>query len=192
MIDSKETYRYYLRQDQLALGHAGDQRPSWFGDETWKFEILLRKLEYYTNCKKGPVSAIIRKFYKYRFHKMSIRLGFIISPNVFEEGLAIPHYGMLGVHANAKIGKNCRLLQGVVIMANGGSHDAAVVGDNCFFGIGAKVVGGVHIANDVAIGAGAVVTRDITEPGTTWAGAPARKISDNDSHANLCRELFFD
>lgn len=190
MIDSKEKYRHYLQQDQLALGRAGDKRPKLFGDETWKFEILLRKLEYYTNCKKGPISAIIRKYYKFCFHRMSIRLGFIISPNVFEEGLAIPHYGMLGVHANARIGKNCRLLEGVVIMADGGSHDAAVVGDNCFFGIGAKVVGAVHIADDVAVGAGAVVTKDITEAGTTWAGVPARKISDNDSHANLCQALF--
>lgn len=190
MIDSKEKYRYYLRQDQLALGRAGDKRPKLFGDETWKFEILLRKLEYYLNCKKGPIASFVIKYLKFRFHRMSIRLGFIISPNVFQEGLAIPHYGMLGVHSNAKIGKNCRLLQGVVIMASGGTHDAAVVGDNCFFGIGAKVVGGVHIADDVAIGAGAVVTKDITEPGTTWAGAPARKISDNDSHSNLCRDLF--
>lgn len=190
MIDSKETYRYYLKQDQLALGRAADKRPKLVGDETWKFERLLRKLEYYINCKSGILSGMILKIYKFRFHRLSIRLGFIISPNVFGEGLAIPHYGMLGVHANARIGKNCRLLQGVVIMANGGSHDAAVVGDNCFFGIGAKVVGAVRIADDVAVGAGAVVTKDILEPGTTWAGAPARKISDNNSHCNLCPALF--
>lgn len=190
MIDSKDKLKHYLKQDQLALGRAADRRPKLFGDETWKFEILLRKLEYYINCKTGVLSAIIRKYYKFRFHRMSVQLGFIIAPNVFEEGLAIPHYGMLGVHANAKIGKNCRLLEGVVIMANGGSHDAAVVGDNCFFGIGAKVVGAVHIADDVAIGAGAVVTKDILEPGTTWAGVPARKISDNNSHCNLCPALF--
>lgn len=190
MIDSKEALKRYLKQDQLALGRAADKGPNLFGDETWKFEILLRKLEYYTNCKTGIFSGIIRKYYKFRFHRLSIKLGFIISPNVFEEGLAIPHYGMLGVHANARIGKNCRLLEGVVIMADGGSHDAAIVGDNCFFGIGAKVVGAVRIADDVAIGAGAVVTKDILEPGTTWAGVPARKISDNNSHSNLCRELF--
>lgn len=190
MIDSKEKYKYYLRQDQIALGRSGDKRPNWFGDETWKFEILLRKLEYYMNCRKDPIGVIIRKWYTFRFHRLSIRLGFIISPNVFEEGLAIPHYGMLGVHSNAKIGKNCRLLQGVVIMADSGSHGAAVVGDNCFFGIGAKVVGAVHIADDVAVGAGAVVTKDITEAGTTWGGVPARKISDNNSHSNLCQALF--
>lgn len=190
MIDSKEAFKRYLEQDKIALGRKQDKRPKFFGDETWKYEILLRKLEYYTNCKTGVISGIIRNYYKFRFHRMSILLGFIIAPNVFEEGLAIPHYGMLGVHANARVGKNCRLLEGVVIMADSGSHDAAIVGNNCFFGIGAKVVGAVRIADDVAIGAGAVVTKDILEPGTTWAGVPARKISDNDSHSNLCQALF--
>lgn len=190
MIDSKEKYRYYLQQDQLALGRAGDKRPRLFGDEIWKFEILLRRLEYYMNCKKDPISKIILKYYKFRFHLLSVRLGFTISPNVFQEGLAIPHYGTIVVHGNARAGKNCRLQEGVTIGASNGSHEAAVIGDNCYFASGAKVVGAVHIADDVTVGAGAVVTKDITEAGTTWAGVPARKISDNDSHANLCQALF--
>ena len=71
-----------------------------------------------------------------------------------------------------------------------GSHDAAVSGDNCYFGSGAKILGAVTIADDVAVGAGAVVTKDITEAGTTWGGVPARKISDNNSHGSLCSALF--
>ncbi len=190
MIDSKETYLRYLQQDKIALNRANDKRPRLFGDETWRFQILLRKLEYYTNCRHGIVAAIIRKYYKFRFHNMSVKLGFIIPINVFAEGLSIPHYGSLIVHGNAKIGKNCRLLENVSIVATNGSHEAATVGDNCFFGIGSTVVGAVTIADDVAIGAGAVVTRDITEPGTTWAGIPAHKVSDNDSHSNLSKALF--
>ena len=78
----------------------------------------------------------------------------------------------------------------MTIGAANGSHDAAVIGNNCYFGSGAKVIGAVTIADDVAVGAGAVVTKDITEPGTTWAGVPARKISDHDSHRSLCSALF--
>ena len=94
------------------------------------------------------------------------------------------------MHGGAKIGKNCRLQEGVTIGATDGSHDAATIGDNCYFGSGAKVIGAVIIADDVAIGAGAVVTKDITEAGTTWGGVPARKISDNNSHGSLCSALF--
>lgn len=190
MIDSKEAFQWYLKQDRLALNRQHDKRPKFFKDEIWKFEILLRKVEYDTNCRKGLWGAVIRKYHKCRFHRMSLKLGFTIPINVFAEGLSIPHYGTIVVHGGARIGKNCRLQEGVTIGATDGSHKAARIGDNCYFGSGAKVIGAVTIADDVAVGAGAVVTKDITEPGTTWGGVPARKISDKDSHSNLCSALF--
>lgn len=190
MIDCKETYIRYREQDRIALGRKQDRHPRLFGDEIWKFEILLRKVEYYTNCRKDFVSRMINKYHKFRFHRLSVKLGFTIPINVFGEGLSIPHYGTIVVHGNARIGKNCRLQEGVTIGATNGSHEAATIGDNCYFGSGAKVIGAVSIADDVAVGAGAVVTKDITESGTSWAGIPARKISDMDSHSNLCNDLF--
>lgn len=65
-----------------------------------------------------------------------------------------------------------------------------MIGDNCYFGSGAKVIGAVRIADNVAVGANAVVTKDIEESGTTWAGIPAKKISDQGSRSNLCSALF--
>lgn len=190
MIDSKEAYQYYLEQDKIALGRKRNKRPQLFGDEIWKFEILLRKVEYDENCRHGLAAKFVGKYHKFRFHRLSVRLGMTIPSNVFGPGLSIPHYGTIVVHGNARAGKNCRLQEGVTIGATNGSHEAAVIGDNCYFGSGAKVIGAVRIADDVAVGANAVVTADITEPGTTWAGAPAGKISDKNSHSNLCRELF--
>ncbi len=190
MIDCKETYIRYREQDRIALGRKQDRHPRLFGDEIWKFEILLRKVEYYTNCKKDFVSKVINKYYKFRFHRLSVKLGFTIPINVFGDGLSIPHYGTIVVHGNARVGRNCRLQEGVTIGATNGSHEAATIGDNCYFGSGAKVIGAVTIADDVAVGANAVVTKDITEPGTSWAGIPAQKISDTNSHSNLCRDLF--
>lgn len=172
------------------MGRQQDARPRLFGDEIWKFEMLLRKVEYDLNCRRGAVGRLIGKWHKMRFHRLSVRLGFTIPPNVFGPGLSIPHYGTIVVHGNVRAGKNCRLQEGVTIGATNGSHEAAVIGDNCYFGSGAKVIGAVRIADDVAVGANAVVTRDIAEPGTTWAGIPAGKISDRDSHSNLCGALF--
>lgn len=190
MIDSKKAYQYYLEQDRIALGRKKDRRPQLFGDEIWKFEILLRKLEYDMNCRSGLMAGMVGKYHKFRFHRLSVRLGMTIPPNVFGPGLSIPHYGTIVVHGNVRAGRNCRLQEGVTIGATNGSHEAAVIGDNCYFGSGAKVIGAVHIADDVAVGANAVVTADIEESGTTWAGAPARKISGRNSHSNLCRALF--
>ena len=190
MIDSRQKYREYIRQDQLALGRKQDARPRLFGDEIWKFEILLRKVEYDLNCRRGVMGKLVGKWHKMRFHRLSVRLGFTIPPTVFGPGLSIPHYGTIVVHGNVRAGKNCRLQEGVTIGATNGSHEAAVIGDNCYFGSGAKVIGAVRIADDVAVGANAVVTKDIAESGVTWAGAPAGKISDRDSRSNLCSALF--
>lgn len=53
------------------------------------------------------------------------------------------------------------------------------IGKRCLIGYGAIITYGCSfIANDVIIGAGSVVTRDIREPNTIWAGNPAKKISD--------------
>lgn len=190
MIQDKNDLKRYLDRDRIALNHINEKRPHFYGDEIWKYEILLRKVEYYINCKKGLWMAVLCKWYRFRFHNASVRLGFTISPNVFGPGLSLAHYGAVVVHANAKVGENCRIHEGVTIGATGGSHKAAVIGKNCFIGSGAKIIGDIQIADDVAIGAGAVVTKDITQPGTTWAGVPAVKISDKNSHNSLCSALF--
>lgn len=43
----------------------------------------------------------------------------------------------------------------------------------------------MELADDVAVGANAVVVRDVLTPGITVAGVPARQISTHDSHDNL-------
>lgn len=54
---------------------------------------------------------------------------------------------------------------------------STVIGDRVSIGSNATILP-VRICNDVVIGAGAVVTRDILEPGV-YAGNPARKLRSN-------------
>ena len=191
MIQSKSDLKYYLKQDALALRCETKKRPSIFGDEVWKFQRALRKLEYYTNVsKKKKVLKLFCIPAKLRYKHLSLKLGFSVPINAFEEGLSIAHYGLLVVNSKAKIGKNCRIQEGVTIGATNGSANAPIIGDNVFIGSGAKIIGDISIANDVAIGAGSVVVKSIEEPSVTYAGVPAKKISDNDSHANLAPNLF--
>ena len=53
-----------------------------------------------------------------------------------------------------------------------GSNRAPVLGNNIFLGDGCKIIGDISIANDVNIGANAVVVKSITEPKTSWGGYP--------------------
>ena len=189
MIKTKQDLVRYLEQDRCALFVGKRKRPKLFGDEVWKYQILLRKTEYHINYERG-ISKILKYYYRLRLKKAGMRLGFSIPPNVFGPGLSIAHYGTIVVNENSRVGQNCRIQEMVCIGATNGNEKAPVIGDNCFLGTGAKVIGEITIADDVAIGANAVVCKSIEEPGTTWAGVPAKKISVNSSRSNLCRDLF--
>ena len=182
MIKSKEDYKFYLECDRKALCITR-QNPRFYSDEIWKFQRCLRRLEYYTNCRRNKILTIIQKF---RFHRLSVKLGFSIPINVFGPGLAIVHYGCIVVSSGAKVGSNCRIHEGVTIGATNGSAKAATIGDNVFIGSGAKIIGDITISSNVAIAANAAVVKDvICENGCTVGGVPAKIISNNDSSSNI-------
>ena len=52
MIRTKEDLRLYLQKDKEALG-IRRKRPRIIGDAVWKFQIALRKHEYYKNSAGG-------------------------------------------------------------------------------------------------------------------------------------------
>ena len=52
VINSKNDYLKYLEQDKLALGKKY-KFPKLVHDEIWRFEILLRKTEYYVKSEIG-------------------------------------------------------------------------------------------------------------------------------------------
>jgi len=62
------------------------------------------------------------------------------------------------------------------------------VGDNVFVGLGSIILPGVSIADDVVVGAGAVVARSIDEPGV-WVGNPPRKTMTIEEYEEKLNEL---
>ncbi len=169
MIKTKEDLNYYLECDRIALG-ISRKTPRIIGDEIWKFERLMRKLEFSVNKRQRLRSLLLRL--KYR--RLSMKLGFSIPYDVAGPGLSIVHYGAIVVSTECKIGENCRIHSGVNIGANAGEKAAAEIGNNVYIGPGAKIVGNIHIGNDVCIGANAVVVKDV-EDGITVGGVPAKK-----------------
>ena len=71
MIKTKSDLLYYIEQDRLAL-HIEHLKPKW-NDEVWKYEIILRKHEYYFNKeKKSLIDKILLNHYNKKHHKLSM------------------------------------------------------------------------------------------------------------------------
>jgi len=94
----------------------------------------------------------------------------------------IGHFGGIIINANAVIGDNCNISQGVTIGVSGrGAHRGVpVVGDNVYIGANATIAGDITIGNNAVIGANSLVVKDVEEA-TTVVGVPAKVVSTNDS-----------
>lgn len=144
----------------------------------WNYQRYLRITEYHKNNKvKSLYHYIMYAIYTRRLNKLGIKLGIEMWENVFDTGLKIHHPGNIIVNGMAKVGKNCQLYGNNCIGNNGKTLDAPVIGNNVELGTGAVVIGGVFIADDIKVAAGAVVIHSFTESGITVAGVPAKKVS---------------
>lgn len=90
-------------------------------------------------------------------------------------GLRIWHFGNIFLHANAVLGADCTLRQGVTIGNRHEDGPTPVIGNNVELGAYAQVLGGVRIGDNCRIGALSVVLCDVPD-GATAVGAPARII----------------
>ena len=80
----------------------------------------------------------------------------------------LPH-GPKGIFiaGGATLGSDCVIFQQVTIGSNtlidSGSRGVPSIGNRCYIGAGAKVIGGIIIGDNVRIGANAVVYRDVPD-----------------------------
>ena len=100
----------------------------------------------------------------------------------FAPGFVIMH--PVGIVINSKVvgGNNITLESGVVIGDEKGQ--SPVLANNIFVGAGAKIIGALTVADDVKIGANAVLTKNANK-GATMLGIPAKAyVKKNDGAKN--------
>ena len=97
---------------------------------------------------------------------------------VIGKGLYIGHFGGIVLHLDSVLGEYCNLSQGVTIgqAGRGGLQKIPKIGNRVFIGPGAKIFGGIHIGDDVAIGANAVVNKNLPDMAVA-VGVPAKSVS---------------
>ncbi len=84
------------------------------------------------------------------------------------------------------MGANCNLSQDVTLglSSRGEFFGCPTIGDRVYIGPGAKVFGAIHVGDDAAIGANAVVTRSVPAR-AVMIGAPARSVSQKGSEGYI-------
>jgi serine O-acetyltransferase len=96
----------------------------------------------------------------------------------------IDHFGGIIISGDAVFGDDCVIRNGVTVgLRHTGQRGAPVIGNRADIGAGAKILGSIHVGDDVAIGANAVVITDV--PSNSIAvGVPAkirpRKLAQGD------------
>ena len=97
-------------------------------------------------------------------------------------GLMIQH-GFSSIISAQSIGENCKIYHHVTL---GYDHSlqAPVIGNNVEVCCGAKVLGGITVGDNVLIGAGALVVKDVPA-NTVVGGVPAQVIKTLDHQRDL-------
>jgi acetyltransferase-like isoleucine patch superfamily enzyme len=119
--------------------------------------------------------AVFGNFTAVDSHRIAIGRRCAINHGVFLNGLSGIHIGD-DVILSARCMVIAAMLEPRGFSDLGSRHyvDAPIsIGDGCWIGAGAIILGGVSIGSNCIVGAGAVVTRDVP-PGSIVAGNPAR------------------
>ncbi|WP_448789145.1 serine O-acetyltransferase [Bacteroides graminisolvens] len=138
-----------------------------------RFNRLVQK--QYSLFRLGPIGLIASQLL-YRLIRWYYHCDIPYTLNI--KGVYFCHKGFgIVINGNSKIGKGTYIQHGVTIGSRDDTNaiDAPIIGENCYIGAKATIIGCVTIGDNAKIGAGAVAVKDVP-PGATAVGVPAKII----------------
>lgn len=168
-IFEKDLYRYY--------GNNGEN----------KLKKIFRPLEikyiYYLRKCQCAENKLIKTYYKLKLRKISQKTLIQIFPETkIGDGFYIGHFGRIIINPNAILGNNINIATGVVIgQENRGKRKGTpIIGNECWIGPNAVIVGNIRIGNDVLIAPLSYVNFDVPDHSIV-IGNPAKIISKEEA-----------
>ncbi|WP_264238582.1 serine acetyltransferase [Pantoea ananatis] len=134
-------------------------------------------------------NKLLRRISKRIFKLKCRKFHIFLSPGTrIGAGMYIGHIdvGCIIINPGTQIGANFNISPNVCIGSNTGN--CAVIGDNVYLAPNVSIVEGVNIGNDVVIGAGSVLTKDIPSYAVA-AGNPAKVIKSHDKNGFIQNEV---
>jgi len=182
MIQTKSDLKEYIKEDN-----------SWFSPKSFKERVVcrfakypsfylkqylyyLRKQEYYINTASGSkTKGLIGLYYERKKNKLGANLGIDIGPNCFKKGLQIYH-GNIVINPKVRAGEYCKLHGNNCIGNNGKNDISPTLGNGIDIGYGAILIGDIHIADNIIVGANSLVNRSFDRNTLIIAGVPAKVV----------------
>lgn len=141
--------------------------------------VAVYRLGRWTTSIKIPILGFVLRFIAFLlFKSIEMTTGISIPASAkIGKGFYVGHFGSIILHSEVVMGEHCSIGPGVLIGTRGvGNKGVAVIGNNVYIGVGAKILGKITIGNNVKIGANAVVVSNIPD-GATAVGIPAKIVS---------------
>lgn len=171
-----DLYRHFNGQRGLAAGLRAYRMVPGFRFMFW---LRLAAMTRASSLPWRPAHLLARLMHR----RLRFRLGISIPYTTrIGPGFYIGHFGGIVVSAGAVIGRNCNISHGVTIgqLNRGARKGVPEIGDAVYIGPGAAIIGAVKVGNGCAIGANAVVVRDLCSNAVA-VGIPAAVISTEGS-----------
>lgn len=147
---------------RILYGHPAALAVIWyrFGSAAWRMQLpLLRQ--------------VLQLAYLLGMPFVRMYSGVQIQPRTeIGPGLAILHFGGVVITRDCTIGANCLLYHNVSIVTMRNQR-GATIGNHFYAGTGATILGTISIEDNVAVGAGAVLTKSVPKDAIV-AGVPAQ------------------
>ncbi len=178
---SRKEYIQYVKEDFLRL------RKKWslfslfllyLRFDTFAIIFLFRTLQY---MKGSWLYCLIGYLYLRKRRQTGIQIPISVK---IGKGIRFCHFSCIVFAENVVIGNYCSIHQGVTIGRIFAGEKAGVptIGDHVIIYPGAKVVGNIHVGNNVIVGANATVLNDVPD-NCVVVGSPARIVSTNSKNA---------
>ena len=113
----------------------------------YKFIKYMRLCNYYE-------TGLLHYWYFRKKNHIGNLLGYEIHGENIGPYLTLFHNGPIVINRKAILGSYCKLHGDNCIGNNGVTEDCPEIGDNVDIGVGAKILGNVHIADNIKIGGG--------------------------------------
>jgi serine O-acetyltransferase len=131
--------------------------------------VISYRFRHWTLGVRVPVlGQLLRAFGRIGGYWIQVMSGVDIQPTAEIGPGFVVHTAHGVLVAAAKIGRNCIVQHGVAL-----TYGSGTIGDNVYFGPGAKVIGHANIGNNVVVVANSLVMTDVAD-NKTVLGVPAR------------------